>query len=55
MKLTLPPVAGGANFAAVAIAAASFVLVSYEPDAWQGRLRRILDLSPSLQDSRLLI
>ncbi|KAJ1268106.1 hypothetical protein BS78_07G111200 [Paspalum vaginatum] len=62
-KLTPPPVAGGADFAAVALAvaiaalavAASFVLVSFDARAKYGRLRRIIDLAPSLQGARLLL
>ena len=64
-KLTAQPVAGVADFAvaglAVAIAAlavaVSFVLVSFDAHAQsgQGRLRRILDLGPSLCGPRLLL
>ncbi|XP_062191001.1 uncharacterized protein LOC133894842 [Phragmites australis] len=60
-NLSPPPVAGGADFAVAALAmvvaalavAVSFVLVSYDARARQGRLRRILDLGPSLRSPRL--
>lgn len=64
-KLTAPPVAGAVDIVvaglAVAIAAlaaaASFVVVSFDAHAagQQGRLRRILDLGPSLCGPRLLL
>ncbi|OEL36610.1 hypothetical protein BAE44_0002369 [Dichanthelium oligosanthes] len=62
-SLTPPPAAGGADFAAAALAAAiaalsvaaSFVLVSFDARARQGRLRRVLDLGPSLRGPRLLL
>ncbi|OEL37424.1 hypothetical protein BAE44_0001557 [Dichanthelium oligosanthes] len=62
-KLTPPPAAGRADFAVAALAAAvaalaaaaSFVLVCYDARAWHGRLRRILDLSPSFRGPRLLL
>ncbi|RCV21784.1 hypothetical protein SETIT_4G165300v2 [Setaria italica] len=41
--------------AAAAVVAVSFVLVSFDARAWQGRLRRILDLGPSLRGPRLLL
>jgi hypothetical protein len=62
-RITPPPVAGGADFVAAAAAAliatlavaASFVLVSFDSRARQGRLRRVLDLGPSLRGQRLLL
>lgn len=62
-KLTPPPVAGAADFAVAALAvavaalavASSFVLVSFDARGGQGRLRRILDLGPSLCGPRLLL
>ncbi|XP_004974634.1 uncharacterized protein LOC101770760 [Setaria italica] len=62
-KITPPPVAGGADFVAAAAAAfvaalavaASFVLVSFDARARQGRLRRVLDLGSSLRGPRLLL
>ena len=62
-SLTPLPVAGGADFAAAALAvaiaavaaAASFVLISFEARAGQGRLRRVLDLGPSPRGPRLLL
>ncbi|CAO2163609.1 unnamed protein product [Urochloa humidicola] len=62
-KITRPPVAGAADFVAAGAAAAvaalavagSFVLVSFDARARQGRLRRVLDLGPSLRGPRLLL
>ncbi|CAL4998205.1 unnamed protein product [Urochloa decumbens] len=62
-KITRPPVAGAADFVAAAAAAAvaalavagSFVLASFDARARRGRLRRVLDLGPSLRGPRLLL
>ncbi|CAO2210723.1 unnamed protein product [Urochloa humidicola] len=58
-KVTRPPVAGAADFAAAAAAAlavaGSFVVVSFDARARRGRLRRVLDLGPSLRGPRLLL
>lgn len=62
-ELSPAPVAGGVDFAVAALSvavaalavAASFVLVSFDARARQGRLRRMLNLGPSLRGPRLLL
>ncbi|KAG8047127.1 hypothetical protein GUJ93_ZPchr0008g11488 [Zizania palustris] len=62
-KLSPAPDASGVDFAVAGLAvfvvalavAASFVLVSFDARARQGRLRRMFDLGPSMRGARLLL